>query len=260
MQSITPYFEVHDSGNGPFLLLMHGFLSSRAQWRVNLEGLRAFCRPVVVELLGHGRSPAPEALAAYEVGRYHDAFEAIRRQLGAEQLVLCGQSFGAGLTIRYALNYPERVLGQVFTNSNSALSAKPPSGHDAEQEARAQSVEADGLAAIEAMRIHPKHARRLPPDVQRELVEDAARISPRAIAHSIRVTRPALSVIAESADLKVPSMLVNGFWEKRFQPLRDRAAARLPGGRVVDLPGGHGVNIDAAVEFNRTVAAFIASL
>ena len=34
---------------------------------------------------------------------------------------VCGQSLGATLTLRYALDHPERVLAQVFTNSTSAL-------------------------------------------------------------------------------------------------------------------------------------------
>ena len=52
---MLPYWEVHDLGQGPYMLMVHGFLSSRAQWRINLPALGAFCRPVLLELLGHGR-------------------------------------------------------------------------------------------------------------------------------------------------------------------------------------------------------------
>ena len=55
----TLYWEVHE-GNGPHVLLVHGFLSSRAQWRLNIESMSRYCTPVVVELWGHGRSPEPE--------------------------------------------------------------------------------------------------------------------------------------------------------------------------------------------------------
>lgn len=250
-----PYFEVHD-GQGPLLLLVHGFLSSRAQWRLNLEALTKIARPVVVEVLGHGRSPAPDDPAAYTVAAYGDAFEAIRRDLGAERWVVCGQSFGAGLTMRYALQHPERVLGQVLTNSNSALS--PLDLTDVEQ--RARLAEEGGLAAIEGMRVHPKHAKRLPKAVRDELIADAALISPRGIAHSLRVTRLHSSVVDDLEKIRVPTLLVNGVMEKKFQPLRDRAVARIPGCQVVDLPGGHPVNIDAAEQFNAAVARFIGTL
>src|SRR3990172_5307905 len=78
------YHEVHGS-RGPFLLLVHGMLSSRAQWMLNIEALSAFCRPVVVELFGHGRSPTPDGAGAYSPERYVAEFEALRRSLGVER-------------------------------------------------------------------------------------------------------------------------------------------------------------------------------
>lgn len=93
------HVEVEPEGRGPPLLLVHGFLSSCAQWRPNLAALKQYVRPVIVELWGHGRSPAPEDPEAYRVTSYIDAFEAIRRDLGVDRWLVCGQSFGAGLTI-----------------------------------------------------------------------------------------------------------------------------------------------------------------
>ncbi|MGH6956575.1 MAG: alpha/beta fold hydrolase, partial [Caulobacteraceae bacterium] len=119
------YVEVHE-GRGPHLLLVHGICSSRAQWRPNLAALAAFSRPVVVELLGHGRSESPADPAAYSVEAYIERFEALRASLGAERWAICGQSFGAGLTLNYALEHPERISAQVFTNSASGLGPARP--------------------------------------------------------------------------------------------------------------------------------------
>ena len=63
------HFEEHP-GDGPPMLFVHGFLSSRAQWRENLEPLGAVCRPVIVELWGHGRSPAGESPDDYSAAGY----------------------------------------------------------------------------------------------------------------------------------------------------------------------------------------------
>ena len=54
----------------------------------------------------------------------------------------------------------------------------------------------------------------------------------------------------------VPSLLVNGRWESRFQPDRDFAARTIPGIRVVDLEAGHSVNIEAAPGFEEALLAF----
>ncbi|HAK53756.1 MAG TPA: hypothetical protein DCM54_17900, partial [Gammaproteobacteria bacterium] len=87
------YHEVHE-GNGPYMLMVHGMLSSRAQWMLNVDALKEVCCPVVVELWGHARSPAPNDPSRYRPKYYLEQFEALRQELGAEQWLLCGQSMG----------------------------------------------------------------------------------------------------------------------------------------------------------------------
>lgn len=254
-----PYFEVHDGGKGPHLMLLHGFLSSRGQWRPNLVGLQAFCRPVLVELLGHGRSPAPDDPAAYTVDSYLAAFEDIRRRVGAERWFVCGQSFGAGLVVQYALRHPERVPGLIITNSLSAMTPKGDPEREAQQQARVDAIRASGREGLESIRIHPRHAKRLPEDAKRELVEDAARISLDGVVHSWQTTSPHLSVVHLLEHVPMPALLVNGRHEKRFQPMRDEAARLLPSMKVVDLDGGHSVNMEASEGFNDAVREFISA-
>ena len=255
---MTIYHEVHDGGCGPYILMVHGFLSSRAQWRANLAALKTFARPVLVELLGHGRSPSPAEPGAYAVQSYFTAFEIIRESLGAERWVVCGQSFGAGIATQYALEHPTKVMGLVVTNSISAFSAKGDPDRDAAQKERAALIEAGGKAALQHLRIHPRHAKRFPEAIKAELVADADRIAPDGILRSIALTSPSLSVAHRLGDIRVPTLLVNGIWEKRFQPMREAAARLIPGVTVVDLPAGHSVNIEAPEGFDCAVRDFVA--
>jgi len=252
------HVEVHD-GTGPHLLLVHGICSSRAQWRPNLAGLAEVSRPVVVELLGHGRSASPAEPEAYTVAAYVARFEAIREDLGAERWAICGQSFGAGLTLNYALTHPARILGQVFTNSASALARRNPAITDEMRLARLAGFEDRGRAALEAMPFFPKRSGRLAPAVEAELMADAERISLTGVAQGLRYTAPGLSVIDRFAQTRVPTLLVNGRREKSFQPVRDEAARLLPALQVVDLDGGHPVNLDQPEAFNDAVRAFLAA-
>ena len=251
------HWEEHP-GEGPPMLFVHGFLSSRAQWRANLQPLGAVCRPVVAELWGHGRSPPGESPHDYSAAGYLDQFEAIRACLGAERWHLCGQSLGASLTLRYSLAFPERVVAQVFTNSNSAFAT---AGIIAERRRLAAAAIADidarGLAAVEDLPVHPRRARRLPPALHEEMVADARRIAPRAIADSYRHLNVDVSVREEARSISVPTLMVCGRYEKRFAPHRDYTEAHLPGLRIVDLPGGHAVNAECAGEFNEAVAGFL---
>ena len=252
--------EVSEGGVGPHLLLVHGLCSSRAQWRPNLAALEGFCRPVVVEVLGHGRSESPDDPAAYSVEAYIARFEALRAALGAERWAVCGQSFGAGLTLNYALAHPERILGQAFTNSSSALGPAYPAAGEAARLERFEGFEARGRGALEAMAFYPKRSGRLPAEVEDELMRDAALISVHGVAQGLRYTSPGLSVAARFSQMRVPTLLVNGRRERRFQPLRDQAAASLAGLRIADLDGGHPVNLDCPDGFVGAMRALIEPL
>ena len=251
------HFEEHP-GDGPQMLFVHGFLSSRAQWRENLEPLGAVCRPVVVELWGHGRSPAGDSPRDYSAAGYLAQFEAIRERLAVERWYLCGQSLGASLTLRYSLEFPKRVIAQVFTNSNSAFATAEIIVERRRLAAAAiEDIEARGLAAVEDLPVHPRRARRLPADLHREMVADTRRIEPRAVADSYRHLNVDVSVRAAAHAISVPTMMVCGSYEKRFAPHRDYAQANVPGLRVLDLPAGHAVNAERHEEFNAAVTAFL---
>jgi 2-succinyl-6-hydroxy-2,4-cyclohexadiene-1-carboxylate synthase len=250
------YFEIHP-GNGPYLLLVHGILSSRAQWMLNLEALSQVARPVVVELWGHGRSPAPESPEPYRPDGYVQAFETIRKQLGISSWLLCGQSLGAALTLKYALDHPKRAIAQVITNTTSGLrEIKNRDEVVRGATSIAQMILEGGPEGIKKIPVHPANARSLPPEVKEALVKDSTALSVLGVANAIRYTAGDLSLRGEIHRNQVPTLLVCGKREKRFKPLRDFAAAHMPLLDIVDLEAGHAVNIDAAEEFNAAVTAF----
>ena len=251
------HVDVHP-GAGPPLLLAHGICSSRAQWRPNLAALAEVCTPVVVELLGHGRSQSPDDPAEYRVEAYIERFEAIRADLGAERWAICGQSFGAGLTLNYALTHPDRISAQIFTNSASALGPRRPAVPEPVRAERIDAFVAQGRAALEEMAFYPRRTGRLAPEVEDELARDAELIALKGMALSFMVTVPGLSVADRLGQIAVPTLLVNGRREKSFQPLRGAAAAAIPGLDVIDLEGGHPINLDQADAFNAAVTAFLA--
>jgi len=250
------YFEVHGD-QGPFLLLVHGMLSSRAQWLLNVEALSEFCRPVVLELFGHGRSPTPREPDAYAPQRYMDEFEAIRRTLRAESWLLCGQSLGAALTLRYSLDFPGRVIAQVFTNSNSALADEEWRSRVLPlMAAQARHLRRVGRAALAGHPLNPARGKRLPRVAQAALTADYALHTPEGIAATGLYTVPDSSVRNRAAAVSVPTLLVAGEREEGFAEAREFAARTIPSIEVVGLDAGHAVNLEAAEEFNEAVSRF----
>jgi pimeloyl-ACP methyl ester carboxylesterase len=234
-------------------------LSSRAQWLPNLAALAQVCRPVTLELWGHGRSPAPADPAAYHPDAYVAAFERLREAVGAERWFVCGQSFGAALTLRYGLAHPERVIAQVFTNSASALAdADTVKTYRETAKQRGEAVRRDGLAGLESIRVHPKHARRLPAEVQEALVADARLARPEAFALTFAYTSPHLSNYAAIGANQVPTLYVHGGRERRLAHMREVVPAVVPHVEMmVAEDAGHAVNIEAADAFNQAVIDFL---
>lgn len=245
-------------GSGPHLLLVHGFLMSRAQWLLNTGPLSDVCRPVVVELWGHGRSPGPEDPAVYAPDAIVAALDDIRASLGASEWLLCGYSLGAGLTLRYALDRPERVIAHAWTNSTSALA-------DATQQAAwrdgglagLEKFVKEGIPAIERIAVHPRHAKHLPEAVKTPLLADASGHAPLGIASVMAYTTPELSVRERVSGNTRPALLLQGMKETRFSPFAEHAKTHMPLLDVHPLDTGHGVNMEDAAGFNTALAGFV---
>lgn len=249
--------QVHE-GHGPPVLLVHGMLASRAQWLLNLAELTKVATPITVELWGHHESPSPVDSDLYAPTNYVEMFEQIRQKFGLKKWLLGGCSLGASLTIRYALTYPEHVIGQFFTNSSSAFADDEMSRTWQENsEASYTRIMAGGLAALERIPVHPRNGKRLPQKIREELVADAEKHTVLGIAGTMRWTSPFASVRNRVHEIKVPSLLICGAKERRFRPLRQAAEATMPQLTVRDIEAGHGVNMTAAAEFNVIVTSFI---
>ncbi|MDH5737389.1 MAG: alpha/beta fold hydrolase [Gammaproteobacteria bacterium] len=253
------YFEVH-RGEGPYLLLVHGFLSSRSQWLENLDALKTFSTPVVIELFGHGRSPAPADKECYYPENYVNEFESIRKALKISKWYVCGYSLGAGLTIRYAIEYPEVILGHIFTNSTSGFATRESRERLLQQQNEIIDQYArEGIAAVEKIPVHPRNASRLPERVKNSLLEDCNLLNPSAVARTILYTNGYASVREDISRNQLPALLICGRNESRFLPFRDFVFENMPFLEVVDLDAGHAVNAESPDAFNAALRNFIQS-
>lgn len=250
-------YEVH-RGRGPHLLLVHGFLTGPGQWQANLPALAEHCTPVTVSLWGHAGAPSPAKIEDYHPAAYVAAFDRIRIALGAQRWFTLGYSLGAGLTIRYALTHPDRVIGHAFTNSTSALAdLEQQRGWLAAAPATAAKIRDGGLAAMERIAVHPKHARRLPEPLYRRICRDAEQHDPDGIANTLLGTNPHASVRARLAENRRPALLLCGIRERRFRAHRDYAAQQMPHLEVADLDAGHGMNMEVPDAFNAALIEFL---
>ena len=253
------HYDIHE-GSGEPMLLVHGIMGGRGLWSANIEALRTVCSPIVVELFGHGRSPAPDELHRYRANAYVEEFERIRTELGVDRWWLTGQSLGAALTLRYCLDHPARLLGHVFTNSASGLGdAAWVAGLVARAEGDARRMERAGPAALHDLKINPARSHRIVGSVRDALTADEALLDPNGIANGIRATAIGASVRDRIGENTVPSLLVVGTLERGFAESARFATAHMPHLQVEAFDVGHSPNAEAPDEFNRVVAEFVRS-
>ena len=248
---------VHE-GVGPLALVVHGALGSRSYWNDNLAALAQVCRPVIVELWGHGRSPSPADPAAYTPDAYVEQFELIRADLGAERWVTIGQSMGAALTLRYGLAYPERVLAQVITNSSSSFAKTAPwhERHGDMVDPLAERVLAEGTVILADTPINPGRSRRISGPIRALLAQEFAEHSTLGIAYSLRYTNLQLPLEDRVTEVSRPTLMTLGVQEDRFVELMPRAR-RIPGLEVVEIQAAHAVNAQEPEAWNTAVVEFL---
>lgn len=101
------WVETVGAGPLPTTVLLHGFNSSAAFNAPLLQTLRPHVRRVIApDLPGHGYSSAPSRLDGGLV--YEGARDALDRALD-EPALLVGNSMGAAIALRYAIDRPEKV-------------------------------------------------------------------------------------------------------------------------------------------------------
>ncbi len=119
MQKSIAYREIDlvysDSGEGPCIVLLHGYLESGEIWNHFVDQFSGACRFIVPDLPGHGASGT--------WGKTHsmdDLARAVHSILEAEgigKVFLAGHSMGGYVTMAFAALFPEKLLAYSLVHS-----------------------------------------------------------------------------------------------------------------------------------------------
>lgn len=99
---------VVEEGQGPALVLIHGYLGSNRQWDGWVEDLRQDFRVIRFDYPPFGLS-GPDPKGAYSSERAYPLIEGVLEELGYDRFHIGGTSSGSILALRYAADHPERV-------------------------------------------------------------------------------------------------------------------------------------------------------
>jgi len=256
-----PRLHVEVDGDGPVVLLMHGFGGSARNFGPQVRALRDCWRVVRFDAHGHARSGAPAEPDAYAPEAFVADVAQVLDQVGAERAVVGGLSMGAGIALRFALAHRERVRGVVL----AAFPAGPDGAGFAAVALRfAEAIEQRGLeAAGEELVWGPSSG--LDPAAARLVRQGFLEHPPHALALILRqliATQPTVEALAPAlATLDLPALVIVGAEDRGSRAPSEALARVLPRARLVIVPGaGHVVNLQAPAAFNAALLEFLAGL
>jgi pimeloyl-ACP methyl ester carboxylesterase len=101
---------VQDEGEGPAVVLLHGWPDSHRLWRHQVDVLtRAGYRVIAPDLRGFGESDKPTDVESYAVPHHLADVSAIVDALGVDTFSLVGHDWGSGVAWAFASLVPDRV-------------------------------------------------------------------------------------------------------------------------------------------------------
>lgn len=229
-------------GDGPPIILVHGFASNRA---VNWEGPNWFgalaaagYRVVALDCRGHGESDKPHDVEAYRLSRHVQDVVALMDHLHITAAPLIGYSMGARIVLKLLLTRPARVTKAVL--GGLGLPEREPKF----VEAVAQAFEAPDLSTIT-----DPIARRFRGFAERQggdLLALAACFrgvhGPFDLLEAARIASPVLIVVGEKDDqITDPEAL----------------AAAIPGAHLVTVPERDHMTVVGDPRFKDAVLKFL---
>jgi 2-hydroxymuconate-semialdehyde hydrolase len=236
-----------DEGEGPAVVLLHGFPTSAHLWRDLVPMLAPRFRAIAPDLLGYGQSSKPEDVAALTIRAQAEVVRDLLRRLGVDGSAVVGHDIGGGIAQLLAFEGGVRtmVLADSISFDSWPIEAVRMIAGASDGQVTEEIV-AD-VAAL-AFDVGMGHRERLADEDLEEYLRPW-RADPVAL---VRAARAIDGVGLRDAEDRLRALdqrvLVAWGEDDAFQPAEwaERLGELLPGATVALLPGcGHFITEDA---------------
>lgn len=250
-------------GQGPPLLLLHGFTGSVETWAPFVDAFGQVRTVITVDLLGHGASDAPADSARYRVERTVEDLTAVLDRLGVGQFDLLGYSMGGRVALRLALTLGRRVDRLILESTSPGIgNADERSSRRRQDEALAGTLEQEGIERFveywERLPIWESQSD-LPARTRDELRRQRLAENARGLARSLRglsagVMEPVWHRLPELGS----TLLLAGELDHKYVSLARRMAEWIPQAQEVLMPGaGHAIHLERPAAFREAVRTYL---
>jgi len=240
------HYEV--SGDGPAVLLSHGYGASARMWAGQVEALTPSWKVITWDMRGHGGSDSPEDPSCYSADLTVADMAAILDACEVEQAVIGGLSLGGYMSLAFQLAHPGRTRAlMLFDTGPGYRNDEARAEWNAHAEQRAQQLEAHGLEAL----------------ADGAETASAGHTCARGLALAARgmLAQRDAAVIENLVNIQVPTLVLVGEHDEPFLGATDYMVRKIPyATRVVIRDAGHAANLDQPEAFNASIRAFLLGL
>ena len=255
---------VEVAGDGPPIVLLHGFTGSAKSWGAFGQLLAERFTTVAMDIAGHGETDSPDELDHYRMDQVaHDLISAARLA-GFERAIWLGYSMGGRTALHVADAHPEAVERLVVIGGSPGLATETErASRIAADEELADRIERDGVPAFvdywENLAMFATQ-RRLPASIQAEVRRGRLACNAKGLANSLRGmgTGAQAPLFDRLADFEFPVLLMSGAEDVKFKAIAKEMDAAMPDADLEIVPrSGHAAQLEQPEHCARLVRAFV---
>ena len=103
-------------GQGPLVVMIHGFPDFWYSWRHQMEGLADRYQVIAVDQRGYNKSDQPTGVENYAMRHLVADVAAVIRHAGREKATIVGHDWGGAVAWQFALNVPQMTENLIILN------------------------------------------------------------------------------------------------------------------------------------------------
>jgi epoxide hydrolase 4 len=103
-------------GEGPLVIMIHGFPDFWYSWRHQMEGLSDRFHVVAIDQRGYNLSDQPKGVESYDMRLLVADVAAVIRHLGRDKATIVGHDWGGAVAWQFALNLPQMTENLIILN------------------------------------------------------------------------------------------------------------------------------------------------
>ena len=103
-------------GQGPLLVMIHGFPDYWYTWRDQMPALAKHFQVVAIDMRGYNLSDKPQGVENYTMAKLVEDVVAVLKHFKQEKAVIVGHDWGGGVAWSFAMQHPDKIDRLVILN------------------------------------------------------------------------------------------------------------------------------------------------